>query len=568
MAPSRTRNLAFVLAVLLISAVVGGLLGGDTLADGQRPEDRLRTFGQILSLVESEYGDRADDTELVEGAIHGMLRELDPHSNYLPPSAYDDMKEEQRGRFYGLGIQISKRGPDKPLTIISPIDDTPAARAGLQAGDIISRIEGDETMDMTVQDAVRRLKGAKGTHVTITVQRPADGSEFDVTIVRDVIPIDSLRTAFMLDAQIGYVSIGSFTSTTADELDRAVAQLREQGMRKLVLDLRDNPGGLLDQAVEVAQRFLPEGRMVVYTRGRIPGADQDYFAESAGQHVDEPLVVLVNHGSASASEIVSGAIQDHDRGLVVGETTFGKGLVQRVIPLRHGGALAVTTAKYYTPSGRLIQRDYSDLEDYFLYRDEAEPTDSPDGTGSGPAPVDETPTEERAVFHTASGRTVYGGGGITPDRLVRSQRLPVLLTRMFRDNLPFDFAVRYAADHPDLSTGFAADAGLIDAYRAYLAERGFEYDSDQFDKHRDMIALRLRAQVSRVKWGKIEESRILAESDAQLQTAIGLFEESARLASAGLLGEPGPSYVAASRVTPEDASGDAAGRPRRNESER
>lgn len=550
MRSSRIRTAIFVLSVFTASALIGGLLGGRALADGRKPEDRLRTFGQILSLVESEYPGDVDSTELVEGAIQGMLRELDPHSNYLPPVAYGEMKDEQRGRFYGLGIQIAKRGIDRPLTIISPIDDTPAARAGLQAGDIIFKIEGDETLDMTVQDAVRLLKGEKGTPVTITVQRPGDGSEFDVTIVRDVIPIESLRIAFMINPEVGFVSIGSFTSTTADELDAAVAELRSQGMKKLVLDLRDNPGGLLDQAVQVSQRFLDEGKMVVYTRGRIPGADQDYFAEDSGERIDVPLVVLVNHGSASASEIVSGAVQDHDRGLVVGETTFGKGLVQRVIPLRHGGALAVTTAKYYTPSGRLIQRDYTDLDDYFLHHDPE------DATAQEPSEVDpvrnERALEDREVFHTASGRTVYGGGGITPDEFVRSQRLPALLTRMLRDNLVFDFAVRFVADHPDLQRGFAADDALLSAFRAFLAEREFSYDEAAFATHDELIRLRLRAQISRVRWDKVEESKILAAADSQLQTALGLFDRAEKLAEAGRNGTPGASHVAASRVPAED----------------
>ena len=556
MRSSRIRTATFVLSVFAASALVGGLLGGRALADGRKPEDRLRTFGQILSLVESEYPGDVDSTEMVEGAIQGMLRELDPHSNYLPPVAYGEMKDEQRGRFYGLGIQIAKRGLDRPLTIISPIDDTPASRAGLQAGDIISKIEGDETLDLTVQDAVRLLKGEKGTPVTITIHRPGDGSEFDVTIMRDVIPIESLRIAFMLDADVGFVSIGSFTSTTADELDAAVADLRSNGMKKLVLDLRDNPGGLLDQAVQVAQRFLDEGKMVVYTRGRIPGADQDYFAENGGERVDVPVIVLVNNGSASASEIVSGAIQDHDRGLVVGETTFGKGLVQRVIPLRHGGALAVTTAKYYTPAGRLIQRDYSDLDDYFLHRDPAEgPTDeTAEGGEQVPA---ERALEDREVFYTASGRTVYGGGGITPDELVRSQRLPALVARMLRDNLVFDFAVRYVAGHPDLQRGFAADDALISEFKAYVAEREFAYDESEFAAVDDVVRLRLRAQISRVRWDKVEESRILAAADTQLQTALGLFEQAKKLAEAGRNGEPGSAHVASSRVPPESSTSSA-----------
>ncbi len=517
-----------IIALLVIGggSLAGGLLVNSARAEPKKPEDQLKEFGQVLSLVESRSIGDGTTKDLVADAIQGMLQTLDPHSNYLPPEAFKEMRDEQRGEFSGLGIQIAKNGPDKPLTIIAPIEDTPAQRAGLISGDIISEIEGDATIDMTVQDAVKLLKGEEGTPVTITIHRPGDGHSFEVTIIRARIRTESLRLAYMIQPGVGYIQIINFTSTTTAELDRALADLTAQGMENLVLDLRNNPGGLLDQAVQVSERFLEEGRMVVYTRGRIAGADQEYEAGEAESKVDIPLVVLVDNGSASGSEIVSGAVQDQDRGLVVGQTTFGKGLVQRVIPLRNQGALAVTTAKYYTPSGRLIQRDYSDLEEYYFSRghngdEEPEVRES-----------DEKPLEDRAVFRTASGRKVYGGGGITPDYIVEVDRMPGLVSRMIRNNHIFDFSVKFAADHPDLKPDFQMDDEIIASFKRYLASRAFECDDESFAEHRELIALRIKARISFVAWDKVAESRVLAALDPQLQKALSLFEEAASLARA------------------------------------
>jgi carboxyl-terminal processing protease len=278
--------------------------------------------------------------------------------------------------------------------------------------------------------------------------------------------------------------------------------------------------------VGVASRFIPEGKLVVYTRGRIAGSDQDYTAKG-DTRTSAALVVLVDRNSASASEIVSGCIQDHDRGLVVGETTFGKGLVQRVIPLRDGGALALTTAKYYTPSGRLIQRDYSNLDDYFLDAelddDDAGAAVNAEGTG-------------HEVRRTDSGRTVYGGGGITPDYVVHAERESALLSRLRRENVLFDYAVRFTSTHPDLKPSFTVGDDVINDFRAFLASRNFKYDAEAFNTARKSLELRVRSQIGRVKWGAEAESRILVEGDTQVQKALTLFDEAAKLAAAGEVG--------------------------------
>jgi carboxyl-terminal processing protease len=522
LSPNVRRGVLLGVLFLGGGALAGGLFGGVN-AQSDKASNPLRNFGRILALVEDNYVGKGDAEALVGNSIQGMLRTLDPHSNYLDPENYTEMRDEQRGKFYGLGIQITKRGPDKPLTIIAPIDGTPAQKAGLQAGDIIAKIEGDDTIALTVQQAVRRLKGDRGTKVTISIQRPGEANAFDVTLVRDEIPTHSVPVAFMVDGTVGLVRISNFTSTTANELDQAVSRLRAQGMERLILDLRSNPGGLLEQAVAVSERFVPAGKMVVYTRGRIAGSDQDYLASKGAPRIDAPLVVLVDHSSASASEIVSGAIQDHDRGLVIGETTFGKGLVQRVIPLRDGGALALTTAKYYTPSGRLIQRDYSDLDDYF------DPEFSEDAESPAPAPE---PTD-REVRQTDAGRTVYGGGGITPDYVVKQEKAPILLSRLLRDNLFFDFSVRFAAKNPELARTFSADDKVLQEFRDFIRARKFEYEESAFESAKDLIGLRLRAQVARVKWGPEAESLIFAQADPVVRKALGVFDEAARLSAAG-----------------------------------
>ncbi len=524
--------------VLAVGCLMGGLLGPELQADSQDPGDHLRTFSEVMTIIEDNYVGKLESKAVIESAIQGMLRRLDPHSSYLPPEAYSEMRDEQRGKFYGLGIQISKRAPDKPLTIIAPIDGTPADRAGLQAGDIIFKIEGEETIDLTVQDAVRRLKGDRGTKVTVTIKRPGLDDVFDVTLERDEIPINSLRFAYMLDERTGLVKVSNFTSTTDAELGAAISDLTAKGMQRLILDLRGNPGGLLEQAVQVSEKFVAPGKMLVYTRGRVPGSDQDYFARKGADRIDLPLVVLVDHSSASASEIVSGAVQDHDRGLVIGQTTFGKGLVQRVIPLQNGGALAVTTAKYYTPSGRLIQRDYSDLDDYY-YLEHEEGEEPLEGETEVSPDDSELPDPDREVFYTASGRKVYGGGGITPDYVVKPATVSKLFARIVRENLFFDFSVRYAAEHPDLEPGFAASEEMMRDFRAFLVSRDFSFEEQEFEEAQDNLKLKLRAQISRVKWNIEEESRVLAEADPLIQKALGSFEEAARLARAGRDGQPG-----------------------------
>lgn len=316
--------------------------------------EKLKAFSEILSLVESNYVEEVESEELIEGAIRGMVKSLDPHSSYLPPKSYKDMLVDTSGKFGGLGIEISVK--NGILTVVSPIEETPAFKAGIQAGDKIIKIEDESTLDMTLTDAVARLRGKTGTPITITIFRETLDAPKEYTIVRDIIKVRSvIKRVYRGD--IGYVKIRNFSKSTSKDLDAALDEFRKVGVSKLVLDVRNNPGGLLNQAVEVSDRFLKKENLIVYTKGRTNEQNMRFTTHDKVNRVTYPMVILVNGGSASASEIVAGALQDLGRAIVLGTPTFGKGSVQTIIPLTDGSALRLTTARYYTPSGRVIQEN-------------------------------------------------------------------------------------------------------------------------------------------------------------------------------------------------------------------
>jgi len=316
--------------------------------------EKLKVFSEILSLLESNYVEEVNSDDLVEGAIRGLLKTLDPHTSYLPPASYKQMQVETSGKFGGLGIEISMR--KGILTVISPIDDTPAFKAGILAGDRIIKIEDESTLDITLSEAVNLLRGDRGAPIKITIFREGMEEPKDYTIVRDVIKVRSL-TSKIYNSDVGYIKIRNFTKTTSNDLDKALAMFESKNVRRLVLDLRNNPGGLLNQAVEVADRFLEDENLIVYTQGRTADQNMRFTTHDRGHQVSYPMIILVNGGSASASEIVAGALQDLGRAVILGTQTFGKGSVQTIIPLSEGSALRLTTARYYTPSGKVIQEN-------------------------------------------------------------------------------------------------------------------------------------------------------------------------------------------------------------------
>ena len=507
-------------SLLLLAALAASAL--PLLARGRSRADtpgRMATWTEILALVEERHVPPVDPKDAIYASIRGMLHTLDPHSNFLDEEAYREMREDQRGTFYGLGIVISKRGRYQPLRVVSPIADTPAARMGIRAGDIITHIRDEragvdiDTMGLTIQEAVKYLRGPRGTVVEVTIHRPGLDEPLVFRVTRDAVRTPAVNQAFMVRPGIGYVHIANFTETTAAELDRALEDLSRQGAEKLLLDLTGNPGGLLDQAIAVASRFLQPGELVVYTEGRLPGSRQDYPAVSDAPRVSWPVVILVDRGSASASEIVSGALQDHDRAIIVGETTFGKGLVQSVYPLSEGCALALTTQKYFTPAGRCIQRSWASEEEYFFEVQQREPVPGP------------PPGAKR--YRTDTGRTVFGGGGITPDVPFRAPELPEPVVRLLRVSA---FS-RFVTPHPDedLARWEEHPDELLAAFREFVAREIDGVTPADLDAARDQVLLRLRAEVALARHGMVAHDRVLLEASPLVEKAIESFPEAEQL---------------------------------------
>jgi carboxyl-terminal processing protease len=337
---------AFTLVLLIIS---GG--GRHEVTAVEDSYERLKVFTEVLSLIQANYVDETKPRDLIYGGIKGMLETLDPHSSFMPPDIFKEMQVETQGSFGGLGIEIAVK--DRQLTVVAPIEGTPADRAGLHPGDRIVKIDGKLTKDMTLMEAVKNLRGPRGTSVTLTILREESPGPFELTLVREIIEVKSVKSKDLGDG-IAYIRVSSFQERTGKDLLKAIEQLGQNGMSAMVLDLRNNPGGLLNQAVHVTDLFLDKGQLIVYTEGRIKNQDLRFSAEHGAQIPKVPIVVLVNGGSASASEIVAGALQDWKRAVVLGTKTFGKGSVQTVIPLSDGSGLRLTTAKYFTPKGRSI----------------------------------------------------------------------------------------------------------------------------------------------------------------------------------------------------------------------
>ncbi|RPJ41732.1 MAG: S41 family peptidase [Deltaproteobacteria bacterium] len=343
----------FSLLILMVAAFLGWGRIHRVGADIDSTYEKLKVLADVLAIVEKNYVEPVNVGKVIQGAINGMLETLDPHSNFMPQEMFKEMQTETRGSFEGLGFEITIR--DKVLTVVAPIEDTPAFRAGIQSGDQILRIEGKSTRDMNLLDAVKRLRGPRGTQVTITIMRSGFTEPQDFTVTRDVIPIRSVRSR-LLEEGYGYIKINQFIEKTHPDLKKALEQLegKEGKLKGLVLDLRNDPGGLLEQAVKVTDEFLDSG-LIVYTEGRVEGQKMKFYAQKKERERAYPMIVLVNAGSASASEIVAGALQDHGRAVILGAPTFGKGSVQTIIPLEDGSALRLTTARYFTPKGRSIQ---------------------------------------------------------------------------------------------------------------------------------------------------------------------------------------------------------------------
>jgi carboxyl-terminal processing protease len=488
----------------------------------------------VFDRIMLNYVDELDPRKIAEAAVRGMLDELDEHSDFLPPRNYDDLMMSTEGEFGGLGITINVR--DHYPTVISPLEGTPAYYMGVQGGDQIIEIDGVSTYDLTSNDAVEKLRGPKGTQVNITIKRPGREASIPLTITRDTIKVESVPYAFMMDG-VGYIRVSNFARTTADELKQKLDELAKDNPKGLVLDLRWNPGGLLGAAKEVSELFLPRGEMLVYTKGRLPSNNMSLTSEATGKvHDQVPIIVLVNGSSASASEIVAAALQDHDAALVVGNTTFGKGSVQTVFPLNEQEALKLTTARYFTPSGRSIHKDRAD-EGHHLFA-----PDAPEGEDAAEAPAPELepaaadreiPRHERERFHTDSGRLVFGGGGITPDIEIGQEYLSDFEVAVERDYALFAFAVDYANQHGDIGPDFQVSDALFKEFKTYLRgrEKLPEYLGDfklalsdsLMDANADFLKWGVRRELVRRTGGAQAAYKVAIEKDTQLHEAIRIF---------------------------------------------
>lgn len=514
------RRRIIIVALTIVVFAVGWWVGRGGAADGLY--GNLDLFVEVLSRVEENYVDDVAPQQLVDGAIRGMLRDLDPYSQFLDEKSLSNLESVTQGSFGGIGIVVSVR--DHYPTVISPIEGTPAWEAGLQSGDVIVEIDGESSFDENVEDVADKLRGPEGTQVTVSIRREGQPEDEIVTLTRRIIETPSVPYAFKTDDHVGYLRLSNFSEKAGEETRDAIAELRKQGAKSLVFDLRQNPGGLLDQAVEVAEQFLPKGTMVVYTDGRVKAQNNRYYAAENRPELRWPMVVLVDQGSASASEIVAGALQDVDRALVLGWPTFGKGSVQSVFPLAgRTAALKLTTALYHTPSGRVIHKvQNGEIGDLAAFDEDGEIVEEPQQ--ADPAVQD----EQRPEYKTAAGRLVYGGGGITPDFEVKADSLPPVVLKVERANLPFKFANSWVNTHDDVRAGEGVTSAQWTAYVDLINALDDPPSADAIAAHREALQRGIRREMARRLEGDAAAARIALEGDPIFQRAFEVLREARR----------------------------------------
>jgi carboxyl-terminal processing protease len=512
-----SRRALFLVVFILVTCGFLGIVFGQKINPSAAPggdsdvRDSLRQFTTVYDVVEQNYAEPVNpDKAIYNGAIPGMLHVLDPHSNFFDPKAYSLLREDQRGKYYGVGMTVGPR--NNKVIVIAPFVGTPAYRAGIRPGDIIAAVDGKPTDNMSTGDVADLLKGPKGTTVHITILREGADKPLEFAVVRDEIPRYSVDLHFLIKPGIGYMHVSGFNETTEHEVADALDQMGD--LKGLILDLRQNPGGLLNEGVGVAYKFLHKGQLIVSHHGR-SSPEKRYTAAHGNGGRDYPLVVLVNRGTASAAEIVAGAIQDHDRGLIVGETTFGKGLVQTVYPLSENTGLALTTAKYYTPSMRLIQRDYANVSLYDYYYNRESEENAHNAT--------------REVKLTDSGRTVYGGGGITPD-----EKIEAVKSNKFQDSLLqhyafFNFAKHYAVTHHPAKSFEVDDVVLLD-FRKFLDEEKVPYTEADLLQNDAWVRSSIKSEIFVDVFGQEEGLKVRAETDPQVTKALEFLPKAKSLA--------------------------------------
>ncbi len=507
MTPRARRATFFLVVFFSVCAVAGTLLQGRVRAQSAQDEsqlrDSLKAFTNVYALVEQNYaepinGDKAD-TVIYDGAIPGMLRVLDPHSSFYDPKAYAKMREDQHGRYYGVGMVIQQQLGK--IYVRTPYEGTPSYRAGIRPGDMISSVDGKDATGMNSEQVAKALKGPKGTHVTLTTVREDQSKPLTFDLVRDEIPHPSVDLKYEIRPGVGYIHLTNFQETTAREVEDAIDGFGD--LKGLVFDLRGNPGGLLSQAVEVCDHLLAKGQNIVSQRGRAY-PDQVYTATKGNNGKNFPIVVIVNRNSASAAEIVSGALQDHDRALIVGETTFGKGLVQTVYNLSENTGLALTTYHYYTPSGRLIQRDYNGVSLYDYYNH------------ANALPADNTNKE---VKLTDAGRTVYGGGGITPDEKIEQPKSSPFMDSLLIHDSFFHFAPHYLANRT-VAADFKVDDVVLSEFKQFLTSQQVPWTNEDFVAPIEWVKANIKSEIMTSQLGQLQGLRTKADWDPMIQKAV------------------------------------------------
>src|ERR1700692_108096 len=509
MARSSRRALFLVVFFLLACGFLGILFAQrsgqqSSITGDSEVKDSLKQFTDVYALVEDNYAEPVNaDKAIYNGAIPGMLHALDPHSNFFDPKSYALMREDQRGKYYGVGMTVGPRNNE--VIVIFAFPGTPAYKAGIHPGDVIIAVDGKSTENMSTGDVADLLKGPKGTTVHISISREGVEKPMEFTLIRDVIPRYSVDVHFLIRPGVGYLHVTGFNETTQEEVGKALDEFGD--LKGLILDLRGNPGGLLSEGVGVADKFLKKGQLIVSHHGRA-SAEKRYVAQHGNGNRDYPLVVLVKRLTASTAEIVSGAIQDHDRGLIVGEITFGKGLVQTVTPLSENTGLALTTARYYTPSGRLIQRDYKSISLYEYHYERKVP---------------QHPTE---IKLTDSGRQVTGGGGITPDIVVAAPKLNKFEESLFRPDVfnPVEtgvggFTRYYLGTKPAITKQFEVDDSVMKSFREYLAKHNVHYTEPELAENQDWIKRKIKQEIFMSAFGQQEGFKVLLEADPQVPKA-------------------------------------------------
>lgn len=524
----------FIVIILTIGIVLGiqleKVFSDDSLRSG------IEKLNDVLSYTEKYYIEEIDTPKLVEAGIKGMMDELDPHSVYITADQFNNIEESFRGDFEGIGIEFQV--VNDTLTVVSPITGGPSEALGILPGDRIVKINGEDCIGITNEEVRNKLRGKAGTKVNVSISRTGVEELLEYEIVRDKIPIYSVDTHLMLDEKTGYVFVSRFSETTYDEIRDALKDLKEQGMQQLVLDLRGNPGGYLNQAVKISDLFIDDEKKIVYTKGRRTEFNEEYFAKLPSAYEKIPLIVLISKGSASASEIVSGAVQDWDRGLIVGETSFGKGLVQRQFTLPDNSAIRLTISEYYTPSGRLIQRNYKDKKDIEEYYSEVREREESEGEN-----IEHTAERDstKPVFKTEGGRMVYGGGGITPDYIVKSDELSEYSRELLRNNIFYQFTLSYLEQNSteieksfaDLKTfvkDFQFSEDDLQHFLKFADSKEIEFNQEDFNTDKEYILTRLKAQIARNYWKNEGWYSVILKTDNQLNRALSLFDEAKDLA--------------------------------------